>query len=169
MGAMAFQITVVSIVSSTVCSGADQRKHQSSAPLAFETRASNAENVSIWWRHHATKYVHGLLVSYGILVQDFFTGTGPITRECPSGSQLTLKDMGKMAWVGLLSQFPLFRYSRNFSTFWRHASAIENNTFIWQVFPQFCCGYTCQIWMWFKASDRYFWKIRNFASGVISE
>ena len=36
MSAMASQITVVSIVYSAVCSGADQRKHQSSASLAFE-------------------------------------------------------------------------------------------------------------------------------------
>ena len=35
MGAMASQISSVSIVYSTVCSGADQRKHQSSASLAF--------------------------------------------------------------------------------------------------------------------------------------
>ena len=35
MGAMASQITSVSIVYSTACSGADQRKHQSSASLAF--------------------------------------------------------------------------------------------------------------------------------------
>ena len=35
MGAMASQITGVSIVCSTVCSGADQWKHQSSASLAF--------------------------------------------------------------------------------------------------------------------------------------
>ena len=35
MGAMTFHITGFSIVSSTVCSGADQRKHQSSASLAF--------------------------------------------------------------------------------------------------------------------------------------
>ena len=35
MGPMAFQITGVSIVYSTVCSGADQEKHQSSASLAF--------------------------------------------------------------------------------------------------------------------------------------
>ena len=35
MSAMASQITGVSIVYSTVCSGADQRKHQSSASLAF--------------------------------------------------------------------------------------------------------------------------------------
>ena len=49
---------------STVSSGADQRKHQSSASLALwgefngdrwsprTQRANNAENVSIWWRHH---------------------------------------------------------------------------------------------------------------------
>ena len=35
MSAMASQITGVSIVYSTLCSGADQRKHQSSASLAF--------------------------------------------------------------------------------------------------------------------------------------
>ena len=65
MSAMASQITSFTIDYSTVYSGADQRKHQSSASLAglcegnspvtskFPTqRASNAENVSIWWRHH---------------------------------------------------------------------------------------------------------------------
>ena len=35
MGPMASQITSLTIVYSTVYSGADQRKHQSSAPLAF--------------------------------------------------------------------------------------------------------------------------------------
>ena len=35
MSAMASQITSVSMVCSTVCSGVDQRKHQSSASLAF--------------------------------------------------------------------------------------------------------------------------------------
>ena len=63
MGALACQITGLMIVYSTVYSGADQRKHQSPASLAFVRgihqwpvnsphRASNAENVSIWWRHH---------------------------------------------------------------------------------------------------------------------
>ena len=65
MGAMAPQITSLTIVYSTVYSDADQRKHKSSAPLAFvrgiprcpvkypAQRTSKAENVSIWWRHHA--------------------------------------------------------------------------------------------------------------------
>ena len=35
MNAMAYQIISISIVCSTICSGADQRKHQSSASLAF--------------------------------------------------------------------------------------------------------------------------------------
>ena len=63
MGAIASQITSLTIVYSTVYSDADQRKHQSSASLAFvggikftgefpAQMASNAENVSIWWRHH---------------------------------------------------------------------------------------------------------------------
>ena len=64
MGAMASQITSLTIVYSTVYSGADQRKDQSFAftglcagksPGTGEfpaQMASNAENVSIWWRHH---------------------------------------------------------------------------------------------------------------------
>ena len=53
MGGMASQITSLTIVYSTVFSDGDQRKHQSSALLAFVTgefpaqRASNAENISI--------------------------------------------------------------------------------------------------------------------------
>ena len=35
MGTMASQITSLAIVSSTVCSGADERKHQSSESLSF--------------------------------------------------------------------------------------------------------------------------------------
>ena len=65
MNAMASQITSLTMVHPTVYSGTDERKHQSSASLAFcegdspvtgeipAQRASNAENVSIWWRHHA--------------------------------------------------------------------------------------------------------------------
>ena len=59
MGAIGSQITSLTIVYSTVYSDADQRKHQSAASLAFPgtgefpaQMASNAENVSIWWRHH---------------------------------------------------------------------------------------------------------------------
>ena len=64
MSMIASQITSLTIVYSTVYSDADQRKHQSSASLAFvwgihrgigdfpAQMASNAENVSIWWRHH---------------------------------------------------------------------------------------------------------------------
>ena len=70
MSAMASQITGVSIVYSTVCWGADHRKQQKTAKLRVTGlcegnslvtsevplhTASNAENVSIWWRHHEMK------------------------------------------------------------------------------------------------------------------
>ena len=66
MGAMASQITCLTIVYSTVYSGADQRKYQSSASLAFVRGipqwSMNSPhkwpvtrvNVSIWWRHHVS-------------------------------------------------------------------------------------------------------------------
>ena len=62
MGAIASQIISPTIVYSIVYSDADQRKQQSSASLAFvweftgefpAQMASYAENVYIWWRHHA--------------------------------------------------------------------------------------------------------------------
>ena len=67
MGTMASQITSLTIVCWTVYSGADQRIHQSSASLAFVGKspvtgeflaqmASNAENVSIWWRHYGSEF-----------------------------------------------------------------------------------------------------------------
>ena len=67
MGSIASQITSLTIVYSAVYSDADQRKYQSSASLAFvqgihrapgefpAQMASNAKNVSIWWRHHVSQ------------------------------------------------------------------------------------------------------------------
>ena len=64
MTTMAYQITSPTIVYSTVYSGADQRKHQSSASLAFvrgihrwpvnspHKGPVTRTNASIWWRHH---------------------------------------------------------------------------------------------------------------------
>ena len=76
MGAMASQINSLGIVYSIVHSGADQRKHPSSASLAFvrgihrwpvnspHKKASNAENVSIWWRHHGNCWTVCITVLY---------------------------------------------------------------------------------------------------------
>ena len=67
MSAMASQNTSLVFVYSFVYSGADQRKHQSFASLAFvcgihrwpvnslHKGASIAENVYIWWRDHEKK------------------------------------------------------------------------------------------------------------------
>ena len=61
MDAMASQITSLTIVYSTVYSGADRRKYKSSASMAFvrgihRWPASNTETVSIWWRHHGKRW-----------------------------------------------------------------------------------------------------------------
>ena len=69
MGAMASQITNLTIVYSTVYAVADQRKHQRSASLDFvrgihrgqcipRTNGQQRGNVSIWWRHHAIVSCH---------------------------------------------------------------------------------------------------------------
>ena len=82
MNAMASQITGVSSVCSTVGSGADQRKYQVSASLAFvrgihRSPASNEDNVSTWWRHHIVSIqiecptpIVGRYVAIGLLSLD---------------------------------------------------------------------------------------------------
>ena len=67
MSVVASEITSLMIVYSTIYSSADQRKHQSSASLAFvlgihwwlvnslQKRARNTENVSIWLCHHGVQ------------------------------------------------------------------------------------------------------------------
>ena len=67
MGSMAFQITSLAIVYSSVYSGADKNNNKKTSKLSVTglcvgkspvtgefsaQRASNAENDSIWWRHH---------------------------------------------------------------------------------------------------------------------
>ena len=73
MGAMASQITGLTIVYSNVYSGADQRKLQSSASLAF-VRGNHRSPVnspqkwpvtrktSIWWRHHLYRRLSNYLL-----------------------------------------------------------------------------------------------------------
>ena len=92
MSAMASQITDIPIVCSTVCSSADQRKGNTKAPRHWplwgestgdqwfpSQRVSNAENVSIWWRHYKWIFLqeHGLqckiYVKIHINLQGFLT------------------------------------------------------------------------------------------------
>ena len=66
LGVIASQITSLTIVYSTINSDTDQRKHHSrvtglsvgNSPGTGEfpaKMASNAESISIWWRHHAER------------------------------------------------------------------------------------------------------------------
>ena len=69
MNVMASQITGVSIVYSTVCLGSDKKKTsklrvtglcEGNSLVTSEfpaQRASNAENVSIWWRFHVAQNI----------------------------------------------------------------------------------------------------------------
>ena len=90
MTTIASQITSLAVVYSTVYSDADQRKHQSSASLAFvwgihrdrwipAQRASDAENVSIWWRHHENGLHCGLRICNFGLKSTFHLHISPVS------------------------------------------------------------------------------------------
>ena len=92
MGVIGSQTTSLAIVYSTIYSGLDQIKYQSSASLAFvwgihpAQMASNVENVSIWWRHHVTdRFIFSRFASVA-LGQSY---------NCSSVADKTLKEMGK--------------------------------------------------------------------------
>ena len=67
MSSMASQITGLMIVYSTVYSGSDKKKSklfvtglsEGNSPVTGEfpaQRASDADDISIWWRHHVIVY-----------------------------------------------------------------------------------------------------------------
>ena len=112
MSAMASQITGLTIVDSTVCSGADQRKHQSSASLAFvrgtdrwfpAQRTRNADDVSIWWRHYDvacfvdyfTLFSRRLKASSNIIIHP----SNGVTRSMTSGLYTKVKVSVLMTFV----------------------------------------------------------------------
>ena len=154
MGAMVTQITSVSIVYSTVCSGVDQRKHQSSASLAFVRGIHRRRGNS----PHKWSVTQNMFPFDDAIMrrQWYWCFNSRISWPQPQG------------W-GLLSQFPPFRYFTNFLALSKQTLAIEYHVYIWQVSPQLTCGDTCQIWMWFKESNMYFCHIENFAYGEINE
>ena len=79
MSVMASQIASLTIVYLTFYSGPNQRKPQSSTPLAFcagnsrmtgdvpAQMASDAENVFIWWHHHEIFQLRILPIPAGVL------------------------------------------------------------------------------------------------------
>ena len=156
MGAMASQITSVAIVYSTVYSGADQRKHQSSASLAICAGNSPvAENVSIWWRHHTISSKHTTLCShspiwkrtqYYIMItnpvkwkhyenklRDFqvITAFNTFTIKCPERASTEHIVM----WWETFQTFDCVRFQWGFHRIVKFNQRVEKNT-LWELTHQ---------------------------------
>ena len=72
--------------------------------------------------------------------------------------ELALRSMSQISWPRAQGWwFPSFRFSRIIQH--RQNIDIDHHVNIWQISPQLSCGDTCQIWMLFKESKRYFCKI----------
>ena len=156
MSPMASQMTGVPIVYSTVCSGANQRKHQNSSPLAFlrgihrspvnsPQRDSNAENVFLWWSHHVNMTVN-------------LTSMFPAERNRIGMTRWTPRLL--VSWAP--SQYQkrrLFVRSRKVSKprDWYFKSSYRFE--IWQAHRQHGCRSACQI---SERSDNSKYKSRGF-------
>ena len=106
MGAMAYKITGISIARATVCSG------RSKKTLKFRftglcqgvradefpaQRASNAENIAVWWRHHdvTTHFMNGgTRVTHGGNQRTAFNNSTPVLA---------------VTWKSSLSYWPFVR------------------------------------------------------------
>ena len=70
MSAMAYHITGVTTVCSTACSGADKRKHQSSASLVF-VRGTHRSSVD---SHHKGPVTRKILPFDDVIINDLILG-----------------------------------------------------------------------------------------------
>ena len=132
MSAMASQITGVSMVCSNVCSGADQRKHQSYASLAFVTGIhrwpANSPRegpvVSIWWRHHVVSSSKMFFLYLGVI---WWLSTNPSRMLGDKWIQLYMSPTRRQAinWTNadLLPKFDPQEYTPvKFETKWKYLS-----------------------------------------------
>ena len=138
MGAKASQITGVSIVCTTGCSGADQRKHQSSTPLAFvrgihrwpvgspKTGPVMRENASIWWRHHEVlllllptnfpPYAGGLTDNHiSCEIQTWTLKISKYETICLHNVLKTLDSAARILCSFLYMDYPIFETLANFN------------------------------------------------------
>ena len=115
MGVIASQITSLAIVFSTVYSDADQRKHQSSASLAFVRGIHwGPGNVSIWWCHHAYMIQSGIHREYKLNLYLWSHMTSHISYELGEGCLLWVFGQKNLwwcpkslwTWVWTINDFP---------------------------------------------------------------
>ena len=124
-GCDASQITSLTIVYSTVYSGTDQRKKSKlwitglcarNSPVTGEfpaQMASNTENVSIWWCHHASIFVSGIYQNTSIFMLSINGGRGLVEphsqdylpQETKSCEQKTMATFSSVGW-GMYLLFP---------------------------------------------------------------
>ena len=116
---MASQMTGMSTVCSIVCTCTHQRKHQSSASLAFcegkppvtggfpSQRASYMETVSIWQRHHDIRHVRSCYIA---------------SRQPKS---YTFSQQIAQFWTAVKSIILLDRYIERKQTLLKHISRIQ--------------------------------------------
>ena len=98
MDTMASQITSLTIIYSTVYSGADQRKHQSSASLAF-VRGIHRGPVNSPHKWPVTQKIFHLMTSSGLEIEKCNLWLGVLRPTSPQGKVLsTSRSVGY--WVG---------------------------------------------------------------------
>ena len=159
MGAMASQITSLTIVNSTVYPGADQRKHQSSASLTF-----------VWGIHrwpvnspHKGPVTRKMFPFDDVIIDCrhviLCPSNGPLSSDFARASFMPASSLLTDTWasrllpnrVGIIKPFPVPFFGL-FSMLSRDRLPVGYHVYIWQVSLQLACDDACQIWTWFAES-----------------
>ena len=130
--------------------------------------ASNAEYVSIWWRHHG-KYFTIIIQTWRAFL--WFVVLWSLVTYIHVYRGIINRHWGNQFWVGVTKPifsvrlFPnSFKQSNQRLPVWYHV-------YIWQVSLQLSCRDTWQIhvWTWLKVSNLLFCQIEIFRNGEINE
>ena len=190
---MESQITGVSIVYSTVCSGPDYRRHQSSASPAFVRRThrslvnsphNNAENVTIWWRHRERK-ASGICFPKVVYLSKAAILDQPslkrkchfeeINFSCCTGSRESMCSWQRWFESGMHGNLESSGKSCVAKQFtWCLGIALSDRSCLLSTFnpisveSQFIFNRTqCVVWKWFKGYKSRFCKTRYIHCGEI--
>ena len=173
MGAIASQITSLAIVYSTVYSGEDQRKHQSSASLAFvwgihrwpvnsphkgpvTRKMLPFDDVIMPWRHHEIHTMQVGVVVDVILFQTPFMPNG--LKQCLSFTSLftvIVKSWPQQTGIGATNDSISLWSKGKFQNIWVHNMFVRLNT-QWSAYYRSISELGIWIWIGIHGSSEIY-------------
>ena len=138
MSAMASQITSFTIVYATIYSGTEQRKHQSSASLAFVRGISphrgpvTRKFFSNWWRYYVQDWSQANEwhqdIIYTSVLESHIEWKISLNHRSRYYFHAIIWSLSR---IGNIFSYARIEYLQNISIFTQHAQYIDDETLLW--------------------------------------